>query len=95
MFLKFYSNFNSIGDIELLKNTKILCDINAIVDTYLIAIPSDIIRKKFLGNIKFTRHLNRTFKELESIIRCDNKKIYILDEQRLRDLSKGIFIKSF
>ncbi|WP_291650188.1 helix-turn-helix domain-containing protein [Clostridium sp.] len=157
MFLKFYSDFDTIGDIELLKDTKILCDINAIGDAYLIAIPSDIIRKKFLGNIKFVRHLadslseklyatinnssynfvyplinrlatylvehltdknyiilnssfleisqflgttyrhlNRTFKELEakSIIECDNKKIFILNEKNLRDLSKGIFIKS-
>ncbi|MDI9217651.1 helix-turn-helix domain-containing protein [Clostridium tertium] len=157
MFLKFYSSFNSIGDIELLKNTKILCNINAIDHAYLIAVPADILRKKFMGNIKFVRHLadslsdklyatinnssynfvyplinrlatylvehikdkdyiilnssfleisqflgttyrhlNRTFKELElkSIIRCDNKKIYILDEKRLRELSKSMFIKS-
>lgn len=157
MFLKFYKEFNSIGDLELLKNIPILCNIDAIEDTYLIAIPSDILRKKCLDNIKFLhhlvdslseklfatinnssynfvyplinrlssylvehitdknyivlsssfleiaqflgttyRHLNRTFKELESqsIIKCENKTIYILDENRLRELSKNLYIKS-
>ncbi|MBU5676409.1 cyclic nucleotide-binding domain-containing protein [Alkaliphilus sp. MSJ-5] len=157
MLLKFYKEFNSIGDLELLKNIPILCNIDAIEDTYLIAIPSDILRTKFLDNLKFLhhlidslseklyatinnssynfvyplinrlssylvehitdknyiilsssfleiaqflgttyRHLNRTFKELESksIIKCDNKTIYILDESRLRELSKNLYIKS-
>lgn len=157
MLLKFYKEFNSIGDLELLKNIPILCNINAIEDTYLIAIPSDILRKKYLDNIKFLhhlinslseklyatinnssynfvyplinrlssylvehitdknyiilnssfkeiaqflgttyRHLNRTFKELESesIIKCENKTIYILDEGRLRELSKNLYVKS-
>ncbi|MCB2288302.1 cyclic nucleotide-binding domain-containing protein [Clostridium sp. CS001] len=156
MLLKFYKEFNSVGDLELLKNIPILCDIDAIEDTYLIAIPSDILRKNYLDNLKFLhhlidslseklyaninngsynfvyplinrlssyivehitdknyitlnssfieiaqflgityRHLNRTFKELESksIIKCDNKTIYILDEGRLRELSKNLNIK--
>ena len=156
MLLKFYKEFNSIGDLELLKNIPILCNIDAIEDTYLIAIPSDILRTKFLDNLKFLhhlidslseklyatinnssynfvyplinrlssylvehitdknyiilsssfleiaqflgttyRHLNRTFKELESksIIKCDDKTIYILDENRLRELSKNLYIK--
>lgn len=157
MFLKFYKEFNSIGDLELLKDIPILCNIDAIEDTYLIAMPSDILRKKYLDNIKFLhhlidslseklfatinnssynfvyplinrlssylvehitdknyivlsssfleiaqflrttyRHLNRTFKELElqSIIKCENKTIYILDENRLQELSKNLYIKS-
>ncbi len=157
MLLKFYKEFNSVGDLELLKNIPILCNIDAIEDTYLIAIPSDILRKEYLDNLKFLhhlidslseklyatinnssynfvyplinrlssylvehitdknyiilsssfleiaqflgttyRHLNRTFKELESksIIKCDNKTIYILDESRLRELSKNLYIKS-
>lgn len=38
----------------------------------------------------------RTFKELESksIIKCDNKKIHILDEHRLSELSKNVYMKS-
>ena len=157
MFLKFYEEFNTLGDVELLKNIPILCNVEAIKDTYLVAIPSDILRKKYLDNIKFLhhlidslseklyvtinnssynfvyplinrlssylvehitdknyiilntsfeeiaqflgttyRHLNRTFKELESksIIKCENKTIYIVDENRLRELSKNLYIKS-
>ncbi|MBU5483939.1 helix-turn-helix domain-containing protein [Clostridium sp. MSJ-11] len=157
MFLKFYKEFNTIGDLELLKNIPVLCNIDTIEDTYLIAIPADILRKKYLNNLKFLhhlidslsdklyatinnssynfvyplinrlssylleyitdkdyiilnssfieiaqflgttyRHLNRTFKELEleSIIKCEDKKIYILDEDRLRELSKNLYVKS-
>lgn len=157
MFLKFYQQFNTLGDLELLKNIPILCNVEAIKDTYLIAIPSDIVRRGYLDNIKFLhhlidslseklyatinnssynyvyplinrlssylvehmtdknyiilnspfeeiaeflgttyRHLNRTFNELEaeSIVKCDNKTIYILDEDRLRELSKNLYVKS-
>lgn len=157
MFLKFYKEFNTIGDLELLKNIPIRCNIDAIEDTYLIAMPADILRKKYLSNIKFLhhlidslseklyatinnssynfvyplinrlssylvehitdkehiilsssfieiaqflgttyRHLNRTLKELETegIIKCENKTVYILDENRLRELSKNLYIKS-
>lgn len=157
MFLKFYREFNTIGDLELLKNIPIRCNIDAIEDAYLIAMPADMLRKKYLNNIKFLhhlidslseklyatinnssynfvyplinrlssylvehitdkdyiilsssfieiaqflgttyRHLNRTFKELEieGIIKCDNKTIHILDENRLRELSKNLYIKS-
>jgi CRP/FNR family putative post-exponential-phase nitrogen-starvation transcriptional regulator len=157
MLLKFYKDFNTIGDLELLKNIPILCNIDAVEDTYLIAMPVDILRKKYFNNTKFLRHLvdslseklyatinnssynfvyplinrlssylvehitdknymvlnssyleiaqflgttyrhlNRTFKEIESksIIKCDGKKIYILDEDRLRELSKNLYIES-
>lgn len=156
MLLKFYKEFNSIGDLELLKNIPILCDIDAIEDTYFITIPVDILRKTYFDNPKFLhhlvdslsqklyatinnssynfvyplinrlssylvehitaekyiilnssfleiaqflgttyRHLNRTFKELESksIIQFENKAIYILDEDKLRELSKNLYIK--
>ncbi len=157
MLLKFYREFNSIGDLELLKNILILCDIDAIEDTYLIAISSEILRKEYLDNVKFLhhlidslseklyatinngsynfvyplinrlssylvehitdknyivlhssyieiaqflgttyRHLNRTLKELESksIINWENKRIYIVDEDRLRELAKNLYMKS-
>ncbi|SHJ76541.1 cAMP-binding domain of CRP or a regulatory subunit of cAMP-dependent protein kinases [Clostridium amylolyticum] len=157
MFLKFYKDFISIGDLELLKNIPILCNIDAVEDTYLIGIPVDILRKDYLNNLKFLhhlidslsdklyatinnssynfvyplinrlssylvehitdrnyidlnsslkeiaqflgtsyKHLNRTFKELEeeSIIKYENKKVYILDEERLCELSKNLYIKS-
>ncbi len=157
MILKFYKPFNTIGDLELLKNLPITCDIEATEDTYLIAISSDILRKSYLDNPKFLhhlveslseklyatinnssynfvyplinrlssylvehltdkdyivlnssfleiaqflgttyRHLNRTLKELEekSIIKYKDKKIYVLDEDKLRKLSKNLYIKS-
>lgn len=157
MLLKFYRDFNTIGDLELLKNLSVCCDIDAIEDTYLIAISSHLLRKEYLDNPKFLlhlaealsdklyttinntsynfvyplinrlssylveyltnenyivlnssfleiaqflgttyRHLNRTLKELEeeSIIKCKNKTIYILDVDRLRELSKNSYLKS-
>ncbi|WP_026882460.1 cyclic nucleotide-binding domain-containing protein [Clostridium akagii] len=157
MLLKFYKAFNTIGDLELLKKRPITCDIEATEDTYLIAISSDILRKSYLDDSKFLRHLveslseklyatinnssynfvyplinrlssyliehlidkncivlnssfleiaqflgttyrhlNRTLKELEekSIIKCNNKTVYILDENRLRGLAINLYIKS-
>ncbi|WP_297426509.1 Crp/Fnr family transcriptional regulator [Clostridium sp.] len=157
MSLKFYKDFNTIGDLELLKNIPICCNIDAVENTYLIAISSDILRKEYFNDSKFLRHLveslseklyatinnssynfvyplinrlasyliehltdrdyiilnssfleiaqflgttyrhlNRTLKELEekSIIRCENKIVYILDKERLRELAKNLYIKS-
>lgn len=157
MLLKFYNDFNSIGDLELLKDLPITCDIDAIEDTYLISISSELLRKEYMENPKFLRHLveslseklyttinnssynfvyplinrlssylvehltdknyivlktsfleiaqflgttyrhlNRTLKELEAkgIIKCENKTIYILDEDKLRELSKNLYIKA-
>lgn len=155
MLLKFYKDFNTVGDLELLKNIPIRCNIDAISDTYLIGIPSDVLRKEFLNNVKFLhhlidslseklyatinnssynfvyplinrlssylvehmtcenyitlnssfldiaqflgttyRHLNRTIKEMEAkaIIKCENKTIHILDEVKLQELSKNLFV---
>lgn len=155
--LKFYKELNTFGDIELSKNIPICCDVEAIEDSYLIAIPIDIIRNKYMDSPKFLhhlvdslsdklhatlsnssynlayplinrlasylveymtdenyvilgssfneiaqflgttyRHLNRTFKELESrgIIEFENKKICILDENKLIELSKISYIRS-
>lgn len=157
MFLKFYKDFNTIGDLELLKNIPVRCNVEAVENTYLIGIPSNILRKKYIDNIGFLhhlidslsekldvtinnasynfiypltnrlasylvehlshknyvilnssfkeiseflgttyRHLNRTFKELEakSIIRCEDKKNYIMNEGKLRELSKKLYVKS-
>ncbi len=157
MYLKFYKDFNSIGDIELLKNIPILCNIDTAQDTYLIGIPTEIIRNKYLNNISLLhhlinslgeklyatinnssynfvyplinrlssylveyisdknyivlnsslkdlaqflgttyRHLNRTIIELEGekIIKWEDKKIVILDEDRLRGLSKNLYLET-
>lgn len=155
--LKFYKDFNPLGDVELINNTPIRCNIETIEDSYLVAIPADILRKSYMDNPKFLhyiinclsdkfyavcnnssynlvyplinrlssylvehitdkdyivlnssyieiaqflgttyRHLNRTLKELESekVIKCENKKIYIIDVKKLRELSKNLYIKS-
>ncbi|AWI04615.1 Crp/Fnr family transcriptional regulator [Clostridium drakei] len=157
MLLKFYKEFNIIGDLELLKDKPIRCNVEATEDTYLIAIPSNILRKKYMNNVNFLhhlvdslsekleatinntsynfiypltnrlasylvehitdkstivlsssfkeiaqflgttyRHLNRTFKELEDekIIKCENTTIHILDKDRLRELSKNLYMTS-
>ncbi|MBV7275609.1 helix-turn-helix domain-containing protein [Clostridium sp. PL3] len=157
MLLKFYREFNVIGDLEFLKDKPVRCNVEAIEDTYFIAIPSDILRKKYMNNVNFLqhlvtflsekleatinntsynfiypltnrlasylvehitdknyiildssfkeiaqflgttyRHLNRTFNELEAeeIIKCENTTIYILDEDRLRELSKNLYMTS-
>ncbi|WFD10211.1 Crp/Fnr family transcriptional regulator [Tepidibacter hydrothermalis] len=61
--LKFYHAFNTLGDIELLKNIPICCNNQAIEDSYLVAIPSDIIRNKYLDNPKFLHHLINSLSE--------------------------------
>ncbi|EQB86778.1 CRP-like cAMP-binding protein [Clostridium punense] len=154
--LKFYTEFNTIGDLELLKDIPILCNVDAVEDTYLIAVPSLMLRENYFNNVKFLhhlldslsdklygtinnssynfvyplinrlssylvehlteencvilnssytdiaqflgatyRHLNRTLKEMEekSIVKCEDKKIYVLDADKLRELSKNVYIK--
>lgn len=156
MLLKFYKEFSTIGDMELLRNVPILCNIDAVEDTYLVALPADLLRTQYFDNLKLLhhlvdslsdklyatinnssynfvyplinrlssyllehleyrdsiilhssyleiaqflgttyRHLNRTLKELEekAIIRCEGKKIFILDKTTLQDLAKNIFLQ--
>lgn len=61
---------------------------------YIILNSSYLDIAQFLGTTY--RHLNRTLKEMESksIIKCVDKKIYILDINKLRELSKNIYVKS-
>ncbi|HCL4558911.1 helix-turn-helix domain-containing protein [Clostridium botulinum] len=63
-------------------------------ENYIILNSSYLEIAQFLGTTY--RHLNRTLKEMESrsIIRCDDKKIHILDIDQLRELAKNIYIKS-
>lgn len=63
-------------------------------ESYIILNSSYLEIAEFLGTTY--RHLNRTFKELESqgIIKCENKKINILDMKKLNELSKNIYVKS-
>ena len=57
MLLKFYKDFNTIGDLEFLKNNPIRCNVEAVEDTYLIAISSTILRKNYIDNVNFLHHL--------------------------------------
>ncbi|MDT8717501.1 helix-turn-helix domain-containing protein [Clostridium sp. 19966] len=63
MLLKFYKDFNTIGDLELLKDLPIRCDIDAVDDTYLIALSSEIIRREYLNDSRFLRHLVETLSD--------------------------------
>lgn len=154
--LKFYKDFNFVGNAELLDNSPVICNVEAINDSHLIAIPTNILREKYVDKPKFLkhlvkslsekmiatqhnssynlmyplvnrlasylieyitddkdyiyltsslkevsqflgatyRHLSRTIKQLEDqgIIQSDRRTIYILDEDKLRALSKNIYI---
>jgi CRP-like cAMP-binding protein len=69
MLLKFYKDFIFIGDIEILKNKPIRCNVEAVEDTYLIAVPANIIRKYYINNTKFLRYLIESLSEkLDSTI---------------------------
>lgn len=63
MILKFYKDFNTIGDLEFLKNNPIRCNVEAVEDTYLIAISSTILRKNYIDNINFLHHLINSLSE--------------------------------
>lgn len=57
MILKFYKDYNTIGDLELLRDIPIVCSIDAIEDTFMIAISSVVLRENFFDNIKLLHHL--------------------------------------
>jgi len=154
LLIKFYTEFDTLGDVELFKNVPISCNVEAVENTCLIAIPSNILLEKCYDNPKFLRfiikslsgkleaisnnssynllyplinrlssylvehitdknyidlnsslndiseflgttyrHLRRTFNELEEkeIVKCEGKKIFILDNKELKNLSKNIY----
>jgi CRP/FNR family putative post-exponential-phase nitrogen-starvation transcriptional regulator len=57
MFLKFYQDFNVLGDLEFLKNIPVLCNVEAIRDSYFILVPADVLRRESMENVEFLRHL--------------------------------------
>lgn len=155
LLLAFYNNFVTLGDVELLKNTPILNNVEVVENSYLIGIPANILREDCYNNNNFLkfminslstkmqanninnsynllyplinrlssyllehhnpnnkyivlsssfkdisdflgtsyRHLNRTLNELEKldIIRCEGKKIYILNIRKLEELAKNLY----
>ena len=157
MFLKFYQGFNTLGDLELMKELPVLCNVEAVNDSYFVMIPVERMREDGFQNVRMLkhlvgslseklyatinnssynyiyplpnrlasylsehlsvgneiqlkssyeeiaqflgttyRHLNRTFKELEGqgLIRYEGKRIYVLDAEGLRKLSKNLYIQS-
>lgn len=69
MLLKFYKDFNTLGDLELLKNKPVRCNVEAIKDIYLIAMPSNILRNEYMDNLNFLHHLIHSLSEkLEATI---------------------------
>lgn len=154
LLLRFYTDFDTLGDLEVFGNGVIRSNVEAVEDTLLIAIPARILRDKCYDNAKFLqhmirslsmklesisynssynllyplinrlssylaehitdkdyifltssyedisdflgttyRHLHRTFKELElkGVIKCDGKKISILNKDELRILSRNLY----
>lgn len=154
MLLKFYRDFNVIGDLELMKNMPVRCNVEAVQNCRLIAVPVAVLREEYMDNVKFLhhliaslsmkldatmnnssynmayplsnrlasylteyitendeirlnssyqeiaqflgttyRHLSRTLNELEekAIIRCEGRTIHLLDEGKLRALSKNLY----
>lgn len=55
--LKFYGTGYPIGDMELLKGEPVRCDVSAVTKTELLAIPTDFIRSRCMGDSTFLRHL--------------------------------------
>lgn len=57
MLLKFYTPLNSVGDVELFKNIPVRCNVEAMDDTYLIAIPATVLRREYRNNVSFLHYL--------------------------------------
>jgi len=55
--LKFYTEFDTVGDAELMKNIPICRNVEAVQNSYLIGIPADILREKCYDNAKFLRFM--------------------------------------
>lgn len=53
--LRFYTEFDTLGDVELFKNVSIRCNVEAVKNTYVIGIPANILREKCYDNPKFLR----------------------------------------
>ena len=67
LLLKFYSEFDSMGDAELMKNIPIFRNVEAVQNSYLIGISADILREKCYDNPKFLRFMvNSLSEKLES-----------------------------
>lgn len=57
LLLEFYTEFGTLGDIELFKNVSICSNVEAVKNSYLIGIPANILREKCHDNIKFLKFM--------------------------------------
>lgn len=55
--LKFYNAPIPLGDIEVFKNIPICCEVKAVKDTVLIAIPAEVVRRHYMEHPIFMKHL--------------------------------------
>lgn len=63
MFLKFYQGFNLLGDLELMKELPVLCNVEAVRDSYFILIPVERLREEGFQNPKLLRYLVSSLSE--------------------------------
>lgn len=67
LLIKFYTNFDALGDVELLRKIPILNNVETVKNTYLIGIPVKILRENCYENTNFLRFMiNSLSTKLES-----------------------------
>lgn len=67
--LKFYKPLNTIGDLEIINSLPVTCEVEAMKDTYLIAISAKFIKNNYLEDTKFLKHLVKNLsKKLQATI---------------------------
>jgi CRP/FNR family transcriptional regulator, putaive post-exponential-phase nitrogen-starvation regulator len=68
LLLRFYTDFDTLGDVEIFRNGIIRSNVEAVEDTLLIAIPVKILREKCYDNARFLHHMLYSLSiKLESI----------------------------
>ncbi|WP_425445910.1 Crp/Fnr family transcriptional regulator [Dethiothermospora halolimnae] len=83
--LEFYTTFDTLGDVELLKDRPIVSNVEAVKDSYLIGIPTNILRKKCYNNPRFLRFMISSLsKKLEN---TSNNSCYNLSYPLINRLS--------
>lgn len=55
--LKVYTDFKTIGDLELLRDMPVKCNVEAVEESYLLGVPREIIKREYMENPMFLRHL--------------------------------------
>jgi CRP-like cAMP-binding protein len=68
LLLRFYTTFDTLGDLELFRNSSVRSNVEAVEDTLLIALPTEILHKLCNDNPIFLRFIiNSLSIKLESI----------------------------